>query len=116
MTQPLPLNTVLSEFSEDSTAWVRQSKKGGRYLVVPDERLPGRKPIRFLMSKLDAKRLLSAVLGVNPGLASQNIAPVEVKLLAALRSISADKTPDHADSFVLHSPNEVYEFMQGPGS
>lgn len=112
MTEPLPLDTVLSEFTEDSTAWVLQSKKGGRYLVVPDNRYPGRRPIRFVMSKLDAERLLSAVLGVNPGLASQSITPVEVKLLAALRNIAADKTPGNADSFVVHSPNEIFEFMR----
>jgi hypothetical protein len=34
-----------------------------------------------------------------------------VKLLQALRSIAADKTPGHADSFVVHSPNEVFEFL-----
>ena len=29
----------------------------------------------------------------------------------ALRSIAADKMPGNADSFVVHSPNEVYEFL-----
>jgi hypothetical protein len=113
MTQPLSLDTVLSEFSEDSPAWVLQSKKGGRYLTVPDDSYPGRRPIHFFMSKSDAERFLSVVLGANPSLALQGIAPSEVKLLAALRGIAADKSSGNADSFVVHSQNEVYEFMQG---
>jgi hypothetical protein len=113
MTQPLPLDTLLSEFTGESEAWVLRSQKAERYLIVPDDRFPGRQPIRFFMSKLDAERFLDAVIAVNPGLASQRIAPLSVKLLTALRSIAADTTPGHADSFVVHSPNEVYEFLQG---
>jgi hypothetical protein len=71
---------------------------------VPDDRFPGRYPIRFFMSKLDAERFLSAVLGANPGLSSQEIVPVQVRLWAALRSIAADKTAGHADSFVVQFP------------
>lgn len=111
MTQPLPLDTVLSEFSETSQAWVLQSKRKGTYLTIPDHRYPGRQPVRFFMSREDAERMLAEVLKVNPSLASERIAPVSVKLLQALRSIAADKTPDHADSFVVHSPNEVFEFL-----
>lgn len=111
MTQPLPLDTVLSEFSETSQAWVLQSKRQGTYLIVPDDRFPGRRPVRFFMSREDAERLLAKVLQAKPSLPRDQIAPVAVKLLAALRSIAADKTPDHADSFVVHSPNEVFEFL-----
>ena len=111
MTQPLPLDTVLGEFSETSQAWVLQSKRQGTYLIVPDNRFPGRRPVRFLMSREDAERLLAEVLKAKPSLAGAQLAPVPVKLLAALRSIAADKTPGHADSFVVHSPNEVFEFL-----
>lgn len=65
------------------------------------------------MSKLDAERFLSTVLGAKPELSGEGICPVRVKLLTALRSIAADKTPGHADSFVVHSPDEVFEFMHG---
>lgn len=109
--EPLSLDTVLSEFSEDSEAWVIQSKKNEKYLTIPDNRFPGRKPIRFFLSKLDAERVLIEVLKVNPGLSTQQLEPINVKMLLALRSLSADKTPGHADSFVIHSPNEVYEFI-----
>jgi hypothetical protein len=112
MTQPLPLDTVLSEFSEVSEAWVLQSKLSGKYLTIPDNRYPGRRPVRFFMSRLDADRMLTEVLIVNPSLAVESIEPVSVKLLQALRSIAADKTPGNADSFVVHSPNEVYEFTR----
>jgi len=111
MAQPLPLDTVLSEFSEQSEAWVLQSQRRGTYLTIPDNRFPGRRPVRFFMSRADAERMLAAVLQANTSLLSEQIAPVSVKLLQALRSIAADKTPGHADSFVVHSPNEVYEFV-----
>jgi len=104
MTQPLPLDTVLAEFGDDYKAWVLQSAKGGKYLIIPDNRYPGRQPVRFYMSKV--------VLEVKPALAAQHIAPVEVNLHTALRSIAADKTPGHADSFVMHSPNEVFDFVR----
>jgi len=113
MTEPLPLDTILGEFSEEYEAWVLQSARDSRYLVVPDRRFPARRPIRFFMSEADAERLLSAVLEAQPRLSSARIRPVCVKLLAALRSIAADKTPGRADSFVVHSPNEVFEFMKG---
>jgi hypothetical protein len=112
MTQPLPLDTVLGEFSEQSEAWVLQSKRQGTFLVIPDHRFPGRRPVRFFMSKADADRMLAEVLKVKPPLAAEQITPVSVKLLQALRGIAADKTPGHADSFVVHSPNEVFEFLQ----
>jgi len=111
MTQPLPLDAVLSEFSETSEAWVLQSQRQGTYLIVPDNRFPGRRPVRFFMSREDAERLLVQVLQAKPALADAQITPVRVKLLAALRSIAVDKTPGHADSFVVHSPNEVFEFL-----
>lgn len=109
--EPLSLDTVLSEFSEDSEAWVIQSKKNEKYLTIPDNRYPGRKPIRFFLSKLDAERVLAEVLKVNPSLTTQQLESINVKMLQALRSLSTDKTPGHADSFVIHSPNEVYEFI-----
>jgi hypothetical protein len=111
MTQPLPLDTVLGEFSEDSDVWVLQSKRQGSFLVIPDNRFPGRRPVRFFMSEADAARMLAEVLKTNPSLVGERITPVSVKLLRALRGIAADKTPGHADSFVIHSPNEVFEFL-----
>jgi hypothetical protein len=110
-TQPLPLDTILGEFSEESEAWVLQSKRRGTYLTIPDHRFPGRQPVRFFMSRADADRMLAEVLKVNPSLSGEQITPVSVKILQALRNIAADKTPGHADSFVVHSPNEVFEFI-----
>ena len=112
MTQPLPLDTVLSEFSEDSEAWTLRSKRKGTYLIIPDDRFPGRRPVRFFMSRDDAARVLSIVLGAKPSLTAELIGPVSVKLLQAIRSIAADRTSGKVDSFVVHSPNEVYDFLQ----
>lgn len=112
MTQPLPLDTVLAEFADDYKAWVLQSAKAGKYLIIPDNRYPGRRPVRFYMSKQDADKVLVAVLEVKPDLAAQHIAPVEVNLHGALHSIASDKTPGNADSIVVHSPNEVFDFIR----
>jgi hypothetical protein len=112
MTQPLSLDTVLSEFGEDYKAWVLQSGKGGEYLVIPDPRYPGRRPIRFFMSKADADRVLLLVLEAKPELAGHHIVPVQVNLHRALRGIATDKTRGNADSFVVHSPNEVFDFIR----
>jgi len=112
MTEPLPLDTVLGELSEDYEAWVIQSKNNGQYLVIPDDRFPGRKPIRFFMSEMDASRVMDAVLQARPALKKFGLWPVKVRLHDALRNIAADKQPDHADSFVVHSPNEVFDFVR----
>ena len=112
MTQPLPLDIVLGEFAADYKAWVLQSKKNSQYLIIPDDRFPGRHPVRFFMSKADADRVLAAVLEVRPTLAAQHIVPIEVNLHTAMRAIAKDKTPGHADSFVVHGPNEVFDFMR----
>ena len=73
MTQPLPLDTVLDEFSEQLEAWVLQSKRHGTFLVIPDNRFPGRHPVRFFMSQADAARMLAEVLKANPSLAGQQV-------------------------------------------
>lgn len=109
MTEPLPLDTILGEFSENSDAWMLQGRNG-KYLVIPDPRYPGRRPLRIFMSKEDAGRVLAQVLKANPSLIAQQVTPRSVKLLAALRGVAADRTLGNADSFVVHSPNEVYEF------
>ncbi len=110
MIQPLSLDVILEEFSEDYKAWAIQGKNG-KYLVIPDDRYPGRRPIRFFMSKLDASRVVDAVLQVKPELRAQKLVAIEVNLRQALRGVAADDDPSHADSFVVHSPNEVFEFV-----
>jgi hypothetical protein len=62
------------------------------------------------MSRDDADRVLAEILKANPSLVAQQVTPRSVKLLASLRRIAADQSPGNADSFVVHSPNEVYEF------
>jgi hypothetical protein len=36
----------------------------------------------------------------------------KVKLVPAIKGIAADKKPRNADSFVVHSPNEVDEWLR----
>jgi hypothetical protein len=111
-TAPMSLDVILSEFSEEDDAWVLQDLASNKYIVLPDSRYPGRHPIRFFMTELDAKDLLDQILKVNEKLKGKNIVPVKVKLKTALRGIAAGDQRGMADSYVVHSPNEVYEFIR----
>lgn len=111
MTDPLSLETILAEFSEDTEVWVLQDEKSKKYVTIPHQKYPGRNPIHFFLSKSDAESVLIEILDVNWALKNRNIFPVKVKLLKAVRSIAADKTLGNADGFVVHPPNEVFEFV-----
>ncbi|MCI0614461.1 hypothetical protein L0244_15855 [bacterium] len=112
MTEPLSLDVILGEFSENAEAWVLQDEQSKEYLIIPHEKHPGRHPIHFFLKKEDAQDVLLEILEVNEKLKDKDIFPVKVNLLQALRGIATDKTPGHADGFVVHSPNEVYEFIR----
>ena len=111
MIRPLSLDVIEGEFSEEYEAWVIRGKNG-KFLVIPDNRFPGRRPIRFFMSETDATRVKDAVLEVKPELFSQRLTAVRVRLLDSLRGIAKDADTNNADSFVVHSPNEVYDFVK----
>jgi hypothetical protein len=108
--KPLDLDVIEGELSPESKGWVLQAKNG-QYLIIPDDRYPGRHPIRFFMSKADAERVRDAVLDLKPELRKAKLVAIELPLQESLRRIATDSNPDHADSFVVHSPNEVYEFV-----
>jgi len=108
--QPQSLDVILGEYSEMLQVWAIQGKSG-KYLVIPDNRFPGRKPVRFFKSQYDAHRMMDTILKVSPALELQRLAVVDVLLLAAIRKVAADKTPPHADSFVISSSDEVYELI-----
>ena len=61
MIQPLSLDVIEGEFSEEYKAWVIQGKNV-KFLVIPDDRFPGRKPIRFFMSQSDATEFCTPCL------------------------------------------------------
>jgi len=112
MTEPIPLDVLEREFDDDKEVWVLRDTRSKKYVIVPDDRFPGRRPIRFFLRKEDAEALLTAIREENATLRGRRIGAVKVKLLPAARRIAADKNPDHADSFVVHSPNEVFEFVR----
>ena len=111
MIQPRSLRTTLPDFPSTYRVWAIQGKSG-KYLAMPDHRFPGRRPIRFFTSDYDAARVLDVVLEVKPGLEAERLTVVEVRLLHALERITADKTPPRADSYVIYSHDEVFEFIQ----
>jgi hypothetical protein len=113
MIEPYSLQTILSEFSDDTEAWVLQEKATGLYVTVPHPKYPSRNPIHFYLSKSDAQDVLVELLDVNKNLKNKEIYPVMVKLIPAIKGIAAGAgNPWNADGFVVHSPNEVFEFMQ----
>lgn len=112
MTEPLPLDTILSEFSEDAEAWVLQDQQSQQYVVIPHNNFPGRNPIHFFLKRSDAEAVLMELVDENEKLKDKDIFPVKVKLLQALRGIASDTNPLNADAFVVHSPNEVYEYIR----
>lgn len=114
MTEPYTLETILAEFNEDSNAWVLQDKLSGMYVTIPHPKYPGRNPIHFFLSKSDAQGLLIEILDVNPKLKEKEIYPVKVKLIRAIKGVDSGANKlGNADGFVVHSPNEVYEFIKG---
>jgi len=110
MAEPLSLEVIKSEFSEESEAWVLRDESG-KYLIIPHPSYPNRKPIHFFFNKEAAQDVLTEILDVNEELRSEEVLPIQVKLLQTLREIASGKT--NGDGFVVHPPNEVYKF---PGS
>ena len=110
MTKPLSLEIIQSEFTEETEAWTLRDEKTLRYLIIPHPSYPNRQPIHFFLNQNAAQDILTEILDVNEKLRSENIFPVKVKLLATLREIASGKT--NGDGFVVHSPNEVYEFLR----
>jgi hypothetical protein len=109
---PVELDAILSEFDDDAEAWVLQDQDSMKYVIIPDSKNPTRKPVRFFMKCEDAKSIFEEIKKENPYLKNKNIMPIKVKLKPSLKSIAMDKNPENADSFVVHGPNEVYEFIR----
>jgi len=107
MIQPQSLDVLLGEYSEQHPVWAIRAWSG-KFLSVPDQRFPGRRPVRFFTSEYDATRLRDAILEAKPLMSKHRFEVVEVLLLDALRKVKADKTPPIADSFVINTPDEVY--------
>ena len=110
MIQPQSLDVLLGEYSEGFRVWAIQAWSG-KFLAIPDQRFPGRRPIRFFTSAYDAMRVRDAVLDAKPAFFKLKFEIVEVSLLQALRKAKTDKTPPRADSFVLNTPDEVYAII-----
>jgi hypothetical protein len=77
VTQPLTLEAILTQLPDDDEMWVLQDRASQRYVIIPDSRYPGRRPIRFFMKREDAESLLSMVLEVNERLRDEDIIPIK---------------------------------------
>jgi hypothetical protein len=110
MIQPQSLNVLLGEYSEGYRVWAIQAWSG-KFLAIPDQRFPGRRPVRFFTSDYDAMRVRDAVVEAKPMMFKHRFEIVEVFLLEALRKVKADKIPPCADSFVVNTPDEVFSLL-----
>jgi hypothetical protein len=107
MIQPQSLDVLLGEYTEQQRVWAIRAGSG-KFLAIPDQRFPGRRPIRFFTSDYDARRVRDAVLEMKPALWGRRYEVVEVALLETLRKVKADKIGLRADSFVINSSDEVF--------
>jgi hypothetical protein len=112
MTSPLKLEDIVSALPENAEAWVLRDRDSNQFVILPDERFPGRKPIRFFLRREDATDMLQELLEENAALRGKEIYPFKVRLLESLRRIASDSNPDNADAFVVHGPAEVYEYIR----
>ena len=110
MIQPQSLDVLLGEYSEGHRVWAIQAWSG-KFLTLPDQRFPGRRPVRFFTSDYDAMRVRDAVVEAKPMMFKHRFEIVEVFLLEALRKVKADKIPPCADSFVVNTPDEVFPLL-----
>lgn len=108
----IELDVILSEFNDDAEAWVLQDQESMKYVILPDINNPGRKPIRFYLKKEDAESIFNEIKNKNTELRNKSIKPIKVKLKPSLKSIAVDNNPENADSFVVHGPVEIYEFVR----
>ncbi len=108
MEKALHLDVILGEFAEEDPAWVLRDSESGKYVTIPHPRYPKRQIFHFFMSVEDAKRVAEALLAENPALKVKDIYPCEVKLKEALRGLAVDPV----NGFVVHTPNEVFEFLR----
>jgi len=68
--------------------------------------------VRFVLRKSNAEDMLAEVQAINEKIRFEIIVPVSVKLLPALRGIAAGTNPYDADSFDVHSVQEVFEYLR----
>src|SRR5438132_1932990 len=107
METPLDVDAILSDFSEEDTAWTLQDPESGQYVTIPHERYPGCQIFHFFVSAEDARRVIETIDAANPALRRREVFPYEVKLKVSLRSLATDPV----NGFVVHTPNEVLEFL-----
>ncbi len=111
MTGPLEISTILEEFDDDDELWVLKDMSSDQWVFIPHHDYPGRRPMHFSMKRGDAQSVLERILEVNEKLRDEKTAPVKLRLKWAMRRIASDGNPDHIDSFVVHTPNEVFEYV-----
>jgi hypothetical protein len=117
VTDPLSLDVLMGEFAPDYEAWVLRDARSGLYLTIPHPKYPGRIIVHFFMSRENAMSVLDAIIEAgNKKIEQATIIPVKVNLHASLQGIAKTKAPGVADGFVVHPPNEVYEFLRDLGA
>jgi hypothetical protein len=72
-------------------------------VTIPDDRYPGRRPVRIFLSRPDCEKVIEALKEAKPVANEFSLEAFPVPPIIALRLIA------DADAFVIHGPNEVFD-------
>jgi len=108
---PLDLDDVLAEFGEDDQAWMIFDVLSGARLNLPDDKYPGTEIVRMFLSEADARTVIDRTKTAGSAkIQNAVLVPVAVPLLQTMRGIAARRDAGEKVGYVVHGPNEVYDF------
>ena len=102
--KPLNIDAVLSEFDLDKQGFIIVNRSLGSVVTIPDNRYPGRRPVRVFLSRSDCEKVIERLKEAKPLASEFSLEAFPVPLIIAVRLIA------DADAFVIHGPNEVFDF------
>lgn len=110
---PLELDDILADFSEEDRGWMIFDAITGARLNLPDRaRYPGVEIVRLFLSEQDARSVIDRTKAAgSKKIANAVLVPVPVPLLETMRGIAARRDAGEKIGYVVHGPNEVYDFL-----
>jgi hypothetical protein len=106
----LDIQTVLAEFGDKDQGWIIVGP-GDRELHWPHANYPGTAVVPIFMSKIDADTLIEQIPSDAPA-KRQALRAKEVRIREFAAIISQRKDAGENIGFVVHPPNEVFEFSK----
>jgi hypothetical protein len=101
----------LNDFNDEDQAWMIRDAISGARLNIPDKQYPGTEVVRLFLSEVDAKTVIEKTKAAgSTRIGNSVLVAVQVPLLMTIREIVDLRKAGTDIGFVVHSPNEVYEF------